>query len=81
MVIGDREPRNSGREGGAAAIVAVCVPVVVMLGLGLWGLDRDGMWRDEGVTFQVARRSVGVPVGVGHRAAAVRAAVGDALRP
>ncbi|MGW1615303.1 glycosyltransferase family 39 protein [Streptomyces sp. NPDC002285] len=29
-----------------------------MLGLGLWGLDRDGMWRDEGVTFQVARRSV-----------------------
>ncbi|MFF5479705.1 hypothetical protein ACFY5C_20510 [Streptomyces sp. NPDC012935] len=58
MVIGDREPRKSDREGDAAAIVAVCVPVAVMLGLGLWGLDRDGMWRDEGVTFQVARRSV-----------------------
>lgn len=58
MVIGDREPGKSDREGGAAAIVAVCVPVAVMLGLGLWGLDRDGMWRDEGVTFQVARRSV-----------------------
>ncbi|WP_369271432.1 hypothetical protein AB5J55_16625 [Streptomyces sp. R11] len=58
MVIGDREPGKSDREGGAAAVLAVCVPVVVMLGLGLWGLDRDGMWRDEGVTFQVARRSV-----------------------
>ncbi|MEU4036711.1 glycosyltransferase family 39 protein, partial [Streptomyces collinus] len=29
-----------------------------MLGLGLWGLDRSGMWRDEAVTFQVARRTV-----------------------
>ncbi|MGW2706374.1 glycosyltransferase family 39 protein [Streptomyces sp. NPDC001340] len=29
-----------------------------MLGLGLWGLDRGGMWRDEAVTFQVARRTV-----------------------
>ncbi|MER6530968.1 glycosyltransferase family 39 protein [Streptomyces sp. NPDC001508] len=29
-----------------------------MLVLGLWGLDRGGMWRDEAVTFQVARRSV-----------------------
>ncbi|MFG2554833.1 hypothetical protein ACGFWF_33560 [Streptomyces sp. NPDC048581] len=32
--------------------------MAVMLGIGLWGLDREGMWRDEGVTFQVARRSV-----------------------
>ncbi|WP_202496115.1 glycosyltransferase family 39 protein, partial [Streptomyces sp. SID4982] len=29
-----------------------------MLGLGLWGVDRGGIWRDEAVTFQVARRSV-----------------------
>ncbi|MFG2885401.1 glycosyltransferase family 39 protein, partial [Streptomyces sp. NPDC048297] len=29
-----------------------------MLGFGLWGLDRGGMWRDEAVTYQVARRSV-----------------------
>nr|WP_280882033.1 glycosyltransferase family 39 protein [Streptomyces pseudovenezuelae] len=29
-----------------------------MLAIGLWGLDRGGIWRDEGVTFQVARRSV-----------------------
>ena len=34
------------------------VPVTVMLAIGLWGLDRGGMWRDEAVTFQVARRSV-----------------------
>ncbi|MGQ4388111.1 glycosyltransferase family 39 protein [Streptomyces sp. SAS_270] len=40
------------------SLVAVCVPVLVMLGVGLWGLDRGGMWRDEAVTFQVARRSV-----------------------
>ncbi|MGW3496901.1 glycosyltransferase family 39 protein [Streptomyces sp. NPDC001020] len=38
--------------------MAVLVPVVVMFALGLWGLDRGGMWRDEAVTFQVARRSM-----------------------
>ncbi|MFC9157762.1 hypothetical protein ACFTT0_22595 [Streptomyces bauhiniae] len=36
----------------------VCLPALVVLGLGLWGVDRGGMWRDEAVTFQVARRSV-----------------------
>ncbi|MFJ6083065.1 hypothetical protein ACIQI8_16855 [Streptomyces sp. NPDC092369] len=39
-------------------VVAVAVPAVVMLVIGLWGLDRGGIWRDEGVTFQVARRSI-----------------------
>ncbi|WAU86158.1 glycosyltransferase family 39 protein [Streptomyces sp. Qhu-G9] len=29
-----------------------------MFGIGLWGIDRGGMWRDEAVTFQVARRSL-----------------------
>ncbi|MEU5419883.1 hypothetical protein AB0G46_11580, partial [Streptomyces sp. NPDC020667] len=29
-----------------------------MLGVGLWGLDRGTMWRDESATFQVSRRSV-----------------------
>ncbi|MFI9251347.1 glycosyltransferase family 39 protein [Streptomyces sp. NPDC053069] len=29
-----------------------------MLGTGLWGLDRGGMWRDEAVSFQVGRRTV-----------------------
>ncbi|WP_340378445.1 glycosyltransferase family 39 protein [Streptomyces sp. SS7] len=37
---------------------AVLLPVGAGLALGLWGLDRGGMWRDEAVTFQVARRSV-----------------------
>ncbi|MFH8340248.1 glycosyltransferase family 39 protein [Streptomyces sp. AM6-12] len=36
----------------------VGVPAAVMLTLGLWGLDRGGIWRDEAVTFQVARRTV-----------------------
>jgi len=39
-------------------VAAVLLPVVVMLAIGLWRLDRGGMWRDEAVTFQVARRSV-----------------------
>ncbi|MGZ0203708.1 glycosyltransferase family 39 protein, partial [Streptomyces sp. RM1] len=29
-----------------------------MLALGLWRVDRGGMWRDEAVTFQVARRTL-----------------------
>ncbi|MFF9115293.1 glycosyltransferase family 39 protein [Streptomyces massasporeus] len=29
-----------------------------MLTIGLWGLDRHGMWGDESVTFQVAQRTV-----------------------
>ncbi|MEU3983684.1 glycosyltransferase family 39 protein [Streptomyces sp. NPDC026672] len=37
---------------------ATAVPAAVMLLLGLWGVDRGGMWRDEAVTFQVARRTV-----------------------
>uniref|UniRef100_UPI0031DFD0F4 glycosyltransferase family 39 protein n=1 Tax=Streptomyces hawaiiensis TaxID=67305 RepID=UPI0031DFD0F4 len=32
--------------------------MAVMLALGLWGLDRGGMWGDESVTFQVAQRTV-----------------------
>ncbi|MFG3011399.1 hypothetical protein ACGFZB_13245 [Streptomyces cinerochromogenes] len=33
-------------------------PALVMLVLGLWGLDRGGMWRDEAVSLQVGRRTV-----------------------
>ncbi|MFF8730179.1 glycosyltransferase family 39 protein [Streptomyces sp. NPDC015171] len=29
-----------------------------MAAIGLWGLDRGGMWRDEAVSFQVGRRTV-----------------------
>ncbi|GAA2235029.1 glycosyltransferase family 39 protein [Streptomyces nogalater] len=37
---------------------AWAVPALVMLVLGLWRLDRGGMWRDEAVSFQVGRRTV-----------------------
>ncbi|MGW4564480.1 glycosyltransferase family 39 protein, partial [Streptomyces sp. NPDC004561] len=36
----------------------VCPPALVTLALGLWRLDRGGMWRDEAVTYQVGRRTV-----------------------
>ncbi|SEQ26582.1 mannosyltransferase [Streptomyces sp. yr375] len=29
-----------------------------MLAVGLWGIDRGGIWRDEAVTYQVAGRTV-----------------------
>ncbi|MGW2637200.1 glycosyltransferase family 39 protein [Streptomyces sp. NPDC001348] len=48
------DPESSRVRHGAA----VAVPAAVMLALGLWGIDRGGMWRDEAVTFQVARRTV-----------------------
>lgn len=48
----------AGGRGRAAARAAVLVPAAVAAALGLWGLDRGSMWRDEGATFQVARRSV-----------------------
>ncbi|MFE6195752.1 glycosyltransferase family 39 protein [Streptomyces sp. NPDC057838] len=54
MTIG--QARGSGRFGTHALPVAV--PMAVMLGIGLWGLDRGGMWGDESVTFQVAQRTV-----------------------
>ncbi|HTI34465.1 MAG TPA: hypothetical protein VL422_12355, partial [Miltoncostaea sp.] len=35
------------------------VPVALSLALGLWGLTRGGsMWRDEAVTYDMARRSL-----------------------
>ncbi|MEU6257680.1 glycosyltransferase family 39 protein [Streptomyces sp. NPDC047043] len=45
-------------ESKRASVVAVAVPVAVMLAIGLWGLDRGGMWGDESVTFLVGRRTV-----------------------
>ncbi|MBZ4322225.1 glycosyltransferase family 39 protein [Streptomyces huiliensis] len=48
--------RAAGRT--RAATAAVLLPAGVMLVLGLWGLDRGSVWRDEGATLQVARRSV-----------------------
>lgn len=54
-MVSARMSRWRVRHAGVAAVLA---PVLVMLGLGLWRLDRGGIWRDEAVTFQVARRSV-----------------------
>ncbi|MFI1253240.1 glycosyltransferase family 39 protein [Streptomyces netropsis] len=48
-------PRGGRRR---TAVAAVLAPAAVMLVLGLWGLDRGTMWRDESATFQVARRSL-----------------------
>ncbi|MEV5955855.1 glycosyltransferase family 39 protein [Streptomyces sp. NPDC051987] len=36
----------------------MAVPAAAMLAVGFWGLRRGGMWRDEAVTYQVARRTV-----------------------
>lgn len=49
---------GAGRPVAVVEVLAVLLPVLVMLALGLWGLDRGGMWRDEAATFQVARRTV-----------------------
>ncbi|WP_225987155.1 glycosyltransferase family 39 protein [Streptomyces spectabilis] len=38
--------------------IVVLVPALVMLAVGLWGVERGNVWRDEGVTLQVARRSL-----------------------
>lgn len=54
MANGEPETKGTSRVG----VAVVAMPAFVMLGIGLWGLDRGGMWRDEAVTFQVARRSL-----------------------
>ncbi|MET8979236.1 glycosyltransferase family 39 protein [Streptomyces sp. NPDC004539] len=41
-----------------AAAVPIAIPVVVMSALGLWRIDRGGMWRDEAVTYEVGQRSL-----------------------
>ncbi|MFJ4715772.1 glycosyltransferase family 39 protein [Streptomyces sp. NPDC088785] len=41
-----------------ARALAVAVPGAVALALGLWGLDRGTMWRDEAATVMAASRSL-----------------------
>ncbi|CDR09358.1 hypothetical protein GCM10022420_054930 [Streptomyces iranensis] len=43
---------------GISKRAAIVLPTTVMLGLGLWGLDRGTMWRDESATYQMARRTL-----------------------
>ncbi|MGW3284119.1 glycosyltransferase family 39 protein [Streptomyces sp. NPDC001002] len=50
-------PRAAGPARTPTAVVLA--PVVLSLALGLWGLRRGGsMWRDEAVTYDMARRSL-----------------------
>lgn len=46
------------RRRAVSVRTAVVVPMAVMLWLGLWGLDRGTMWRDESATYQMARRTL-----------------------
>ncbi|WP_051830608.1 glycosyltransferase family 39 protein [Streptomyces violens] len=60
-VPGGRAPltaRGGPRARRRATLIAVLIPCAVMLALGLWGLDRGTLWRDEAATAQVAGRSL-----------------------
>ncbi|GLV78454.1 hypothetical protein Shyhy02_64540 [Streptomyces hygroscopicus subsp. hygroscopicus] len=48
----------NGHKRAISVSTAVAVPMAVMLCLGLWGLDRGTMWRDEAATYQMARRTL-----------------------
>ncbi|WKX70667.1 glycosyltransferase family 39 protein [Streptomyces sp. XD-27] len=52
-----RSPSRRTAFPAGAGVVAL-VPMGVMLALGLWGLDRRAMWRDEAATYVAARRTV-----------------------
>ncbi|UIX33702.1 glycosyltransferase family 39 protein [Streptomyces sp. GQFP] len=52
------EGTDKGMNKKTAAVAVPVIPMAVMLAIGCWGLDRDGIWRDEAATFQVARRTV-----------------------
>ncbi|GAA1717865.1 hypothetical protein GCM10009680_69030 [Streptomyces yatensis] len=49
---------SARKRDGISAPTAIVLPMAVMLGLGLWGLDRGTMWRDESATYQMARRTL-----------------------
>ncbi len=51
-----RQSTGSGRF--CTGVGPVAVPMAAMLSIGLWGVDRGGMWGDESVTFLVAQRTV-----------------------
>ncbi|MFJ6939515.1 hypothetical protein [Streptomyces sp. NPDC101132] len=43
---------------GLTRRAALAAPAAVALAVGAWGLDRGTLWRDEAVTWQVARRTL-----------------------
>ncbi|MFI0236028.1 glycosyltransferase family 39 protein [Streptomyces sp. NPDC016845] len=49
---------TSPRHEALGTLAAVALPALVMAALGLWGLDRNAVWRDEGVTLEMAYRSL-----------------------
>ncbi len=53
-----RKGAISVRKRAISVRTAVVAPMAVMLWLGLWGLDRGTMWRDESATYQMARRTL-----------------------
>ncbi|MGZ4444723.1 MAG: glycosyltransferase family 39 protein [Nocardioidaceae bacterium] len=44
-----KEGRRRGRTAGRAVLVAL--PLLLMLGMGLWGLDRESLYSGEAATF------------------------------
>ncbi|MEV5982754.1 glycosyltransferase family 39 protein [Streptomyces sp. NPDC052114] len=54
----ERLPAPGPARSFPASFLAALLPALVMLALGLWGLERGTVWRDEGATLQVARRSL-----------------------
>lgn len=53
------ETRGRARPAGwLSRWLMVLLPVVSMLAIGLWGVDRGSMWQDEEATYEVSRRSV-----------------------
>ncbi|MFI7382515.1 hypothetical protein [Streptomyces sp. NPDC049813] len=50
--------RTAPRRRPSGTTLAATVPAAVTAALGSWGLDRDRVWNDEGVTLQMAYRSL-----------------------
>lgn len=56
-----------------AAGAVVAAAAAAMLAMGLWGLARGSLWRDESVTYDAAGRSVGQLWAMAHHVDAVHA--------
>lgn len=56
------------------ALTPVAVPALVMLAVGLWGIDRGSTWFDEEMSLDVSRRTVPQIWALAHHVDAVHAA-------